>query len=67
MMVYDIVRKKTGITKSTINAALYKMQVRGLIELRSGEKRNVRFFLSTKGEELKQRYRNNLKEKIERL
>lgn len=47
--------KKTGITKSTINSALHKMQERGLIELRAGEKRNVRVFLTAKGEALSER------------
>ncbi len=44
--------KKTGITKSTVNSALHKMQERGLIELKSGDKRNVRVFLTAKGKEL---------------
>ena len=47
--------KKTGITKSTINSALHKMQERGFIELRSGDKRNVRVFLTEKGEALCER------------
>lgn len=89
--------KKTGITKSTINSALHKMVENGLVELRSGDKRNVRVFLTAEGEELSERtagrliqieqeifegwspedidhflalnrrYRNDMKEKIEKL
>lgn len=47
--------KKTGITRSTINSALHKMQERGEIKLVSGEGRNVRVELTRKGKKLSDR------------
>ena len=89
--------KKTGITKSTRNSALHKRAEKWLVELRAGDKRNLRGFLTADGEELSERtagrlirieqeifegwssddiecflalnrrYRNDMKEKIEKL
>ena len=47
--------KQTGMTKSTVNSALYKMQERGEIELISGEGRNVCVRLTDKGRVLSER------------
>ena len=45
----SILYKKTGIKKSTVNSALHKMQSNGMIELRSGEGRNIKVFLTKAG------------------
>lgn len=47
--------KQTGLTKSTVNSALHKMQERGEIELISGEGRNVCVRLTDKGRVLSER------------
>ena len=44
--------KKTGVTRSTINSSLHKMQERGEIELVRGEGRNVRVVLTESGKAL---------------
>lgn len=41
--------KLTGITKSTINSALHKMEKRGLVALKAGAGRNVAVTLTDEG------------------
>ena len=59
----SIIYKQTETTKSTVNSALHKMQSKGLLELKSGEGRNVKVFLTTAGEELMNKTAKSLIEK----